>query len=147
MTKVTKFLLADDDRDDREMFSEALTTLDPNIICEGAEDGREALRLLSVASSYPNIIFVDINMPIMDGWELLRSIKGNSKLADIPVIIYSTSSRPKDRDIARDLGAMCFITKPDSFKLVKGMLEVVLAHLENNKMTELCGQIHTKLDL
>ena len=146
--RVTKFLLADDDSDDREMFTEALADLDPEIICEGAGDGYEALRLLSeIKGEHPNIIFLDINMPVMDGWDLLRNLKNDKLLVDIPVVVYSTSSRARDREIARDLGAMCFVTKPDSFRLVKSMLEIVVTHLHNNRVTEMCGQIHRKLNL
>lgn len=146
--KVTKFLLADDDRDDREMFSEALAALDPEIVCEGVEDGRAALNLLSTYKpEYPNIIFVDINMPVMNGWDLLRNLKKDEKYQEIPVVVYSTSSTQKDREIAQDLGANCFVTKPDSFKLVKSMLEVVITHLHENQLPSMCGQIHKTLQL
>jgi len=145
-SKVKKFLLADDDIDDREMFFEALAALDPSIVCQGCEDGHEALKhLSSVKSEQPNIIFVDINMPVMNGWDLLKNLKSRKDIGHIPVIVYSTSSRPSDRMIAQDLGATCFVTKPDSFKQVKGMLEVVLSHLDNDTMSEMCGQIHKRL--
>jgi CheY-like chemotaxis protein len=147
-SKVTRFLLADDDSDDREMFSEALAALDPNIVCHGCEDGRQALKHLSpLKSEQPSIIFIDINMPVMNGWDLLKNLKSTQDFVHIPVIIYSTSSRHTDRKIAQDLGATCFVTKPDSFKQVKGMLEVVLTHLNNNQVSEMCGQIHRRLKL
>src|SRR5688572_5969241 len=73
---VKKFLLTDDDKDDRELFSEALASIDPGIICHGAEHGRDALRILnSLDGSKPDIIFIDINMPVMNGWELLHTLK------------------------------------------------------------------------
>ena len=145
-SKVKKFLLADDDSDDREMFSEALAAIDPQIVCEGVEDGHAALQLLSGGEvDHPNIIFIDINMPVMNGWDLLKNLKSDTQFMDIPVIVYSTSSRETDREIAQDLGANCFVTKPDSFKHVKSMLEVVLSHLQNNQVSEMCGQIHQKL--
>ncbi|MEI9922005.1 MAG: response regulator [Bacteroidota bacterium] len=140
-----RFLLADDDRDDREMFVEALAALDPHIVCHGVEDGSEALRVLSTTNSFPNIIFVDINMPVMDGWELLKRLKSDNDYLSIPVVVYSTSSRPKDREIAKDLGAMCFVTKPDNFKLVKGMLKIVVESLEKNAVTRMCDDIHSAL--
>jgi CheY-like chemotaxis protein len=145
--KVTKFLLADDDRDDRDMFTEALADLDPQIVCHNAEDGSQALKLLSTVTDYPNIIFLDINMPVMDGWTLLRNLKRDDQFTHIPVVVYSTSSREKDRETARDLGAMCFVTKPDSFKMVKSMLEIVVSHLHANKIAEMCGQIHNRLNI
>src|ERR1700754_352952 len=129
---VTKFLLADDDKDDREMFTEALADLDPGIVCHNAEDGRQALKLLSEDKEDPSIIFLDINMPVMNGWDLLKNLKSDTQLTHIPVVVYSTSSRATDREIARSLGAMCFVTKPDSFKMVKSMLEIVVTHLHSN---------------
>lgn len=146
--KVRKLLLADDDRDDRELFSEALAALDPGIICQGVEDGRQALNILTkLKGDEPNIIFVDINMPVMNGWDLLRNLKQDTHFVNIPVIVYSTSSRDKDREIAKDLGAICFITKPDSFKMVKSMLEIVVTHINTNRVTDMCGQIHKTLNL
>jgi len=142
---ITSFLLADDDRDDREMFSEALAALDPHIICQSVEDGREALRFLATSKFLPNIIFIDINMPVMDGWELLRELKGDTHYLDIPVVVYSTSSRAKDRATAMDLGATCFVTKPDSFKLMKGMLQAVVESLDNRSAKEMCDQIQAAL--
>lgn len=140
-----RFLLADDDRDDREMFSEALAALDPQIVCHEVADGKQALNLLSKSNNYPNIIFLDINMPVMDGWELLKKLKSDTDFVNIPVVVYSTSSGAKDRKIAKDLGADCFVTKPDNFKLVKGMLQVVIDSLNKESMKGMCNQIHSKL--
>ena len=127
------------------MFSEALAALDPRIICVGVEDGREALKFLSTSKFFPNVIFIDINMPVMNGWELLKRLKSDTHYFDIPVIVYSTSSRAKDRATAIDLGAVCFVTKPDSFKSMKGMLRAVVDSLDNKSMKEMCDQIHAVL--
>lgn len=139
------FLLADDDRDDREMFSEALAALDPQIVCDGVEDGRAALKFLSASTIYPSVIFLDINMPVMDGWELLRKLKSDTQYLNIPVVVYSTSSRAKDRTTAMDLGATCFVTKPDNFKLMKGMLKAVVDSLNSHSVKGMCAQIHAAL--
>jgi CheY-like chemotaxis protein len=139
---VKKFLLTDDDKDDRELFSEALASIDPAIICHGAEHGRDALRILnSLGGTKPDIIFLDINMPVMNGWELLHTLKKDSTRSDIPVIIYSTSSEERDRQIAKDLGALCFVTKPDNFRLVKTILKVVVKNIEKNSLSQICEEI------
>jgi CheY-like chemotaxis protein len=66
MAEIKKFLLTDDDKDDRELFSEALHSVDPTIICQGAEHGRDALRLLTGNGIIkPDLIFIDINMPVI----------------------------------------------------------------------------------
>src|ERR1700748_738161 len=103
----TRFLVIDDDTDDRELFTEALASVDPVIACDQATDGSEALkRLISREIDQPDIIFLDINMPIMDGWQFLRQLKKEDQYKHIPVIVYTTSSNSKDKRIADDLGAL-----------------------------------------
>lgn len=146
MAEIKKFLLTDDDKDDRELFSEALHSVDPSIICQGAEHGRDALRLLTSSDiEKPDIIFIDINMPVMNGWELLHSIKKDNHYVHIPVIIYTTSSEERDRQIAKDLGALCFVTKPDDFKLVKNMLQVVVSNMKKDSLSTVCKEIERVL--
>lgn len=146
MAEIKKFLLTDDDKDDRELFSEALHSVDPNIICQGAEHGRDALRLLnSQDGEKPDLIFIDINMPVMDGWELLNTIKKDDHCHDIPVIIYTTSSEERDRQIAKDLGALCFVTKPDDFRLVKTILRVIVSNMKKDSLGNVCGEIESVL--
>jgi CheY-like chemotaxis protein len=142
----TKVLLADDDKDDREIFSEALALVDSSIVYEGVEDGQEAIDALSDSTRRPNIIFLDINMPVMSGWDVLKTLKGNSQFEGIPVIVYSTSSGLKEKKTAFDLGALCFVTKPDSVKLIKAMLEIVVVNLKKNIVSpEMCRQIQRLL--
>jgi len=144
MTRIKKFLLTDDDRDDREMFSEALASVAPDIVYHWAEDGRHALQLLS-SSDKPDVLFLDINMPVMNGWELLHKLKKDNKYNDIPVIIYTTSSEERDKEIAKDLGALCFVTKPDNFRLMKSILKVVVESLDKNSLDSVCADIESVL--
>lgn len=142
MITTKKFLLTDDDKDDRELFSEALAAIDPGIVCHGAENGRDALRILDTPGQpKPDIIFLDINMPVMNGWELLHALKKDQSRNDIPVIIYTTSSEERDRQIAKDLGALCFVTKPDNFRLVKNILRVVVKNMHTNSLSLICTEI------
>jgi CheY-like chemotaxis protein len=143
---VSRLLLADDDKDDRDLFSEALASLDPAITYQGAEDGQKALQLLSSNYLLPGVIFLDINMPVMNGWEVLRKLKSDHRFEHIPIIVYTTSSGEREKRIAADLGALCFVTKPDSFQQVKNMLEVVISHVKDNKVTvQTCVEIHKAL--
>lgn len=143
---VKKFLLTDDDKDDRELFSEALASIDPGIICQGAEHGRDALRILnSPGMLKPDIIFLDINMPVMNGWELLHTLKKDHTRHDIPVIIYTTSSEDRDKQIAKDLGALCFVTKPDDFRQVKIFLRIVIRNIEQNSIEQICEEVEQVL--
>jgi CheY-like chemotaxis protein len=80
----------------------------------------------------PNVIFMDINMPQMDGWACLQALKETAKYKDIPVIVYSTSSNPKDVKHAFELGAQCFCVKPDSYREMQRMLKLIADNLQGN---------------
>ncbi|HZY79432.1 MAG TPA: response regulator [Cyclobacteriaceae bacterium] len=120
------FLLADDDVDDKTLFCEALSEIDPGIVCHTAADGKEALEILSEKQvRRPNIIFLDINMPVMDGWQCLGKLKEDANHRNIPVIMYSTSSYQRDIDLALESGAMCFFTKPSDYRELRSILKLI----------------------
>jgi CheY-like chemotaxis protein len=138
-----RFLVIDDDTDDRELFTEALASVDPVIVCDQATDGAEALKWLTTnAIDQPDIIFLDINMPVMNGWQFLTRLKKDDVYKHIPVIVYSTSSTLKDKRIADDLGALCFITKPHAFGRLKRMLGIVVMHVRTADFTRICDEVH-----
>jgi CheY-like chemotaxis protein len=111
------FLLADDDPDDVDMFREALSKIDPSIIFYHSQDGMGVLDTLGDKNlKKPDIIFLDINMPVMNGWECLAKLKQSEAHREIPVVIYSTASHYREVEKAFDLGALCFFTKPTEFK-------------------------------
>jgi CheY-like chemotaxis protein len=139
---VKRFLLIDDDSDDRELFSEALSMVKPEIICDQATDAEEGFEWLQKNGEEPDLIFLDINLPAMDGWQFLTRLKTESELKHIPVIMYSTSSNAGDRKTARELGALCFITKPDAFRILQGMLGVVVEYAEKRDYDTLCEAVH-----
>jgi CheY-like chemotaxis protein len=118
-----KFLLADDDADDADIFCEALNVVAPLMEFHTVENGLELFELL--AKDRPDIIFLDINMPVMDGWDCLRKLKANAEYRSIPAVMYSTSSAKKDVDMAYSLGAALFLTKPESFSRLSKILEIV----------------------
>src|SRR5687767_15097108 len=86
----------DDDVDDREFFSDALKTVDPKIPCVMFENGSELLDYLENSSPLPDYIFLDINMPKMNGYECAQEIKSNYRLDDIQIVMYSTAFNPLD---------------------------------------------------
>jgi CheY-like chemotaxis protein len=124
-------LLVDDDSDDRQLFCEALECVDASVICYYATDGKEALDVLAKKET-PQLIFLDINMPHMNGWQCLKAIKESEIYKHIPVLMYSTSSNQREVDMALNLGALCFFTKPDNFSELKNILEVVAENLHKN---------------
>lgn len=126
------FLLADDDRDDKEIFCEALEAIDPSIVCYCVTNGKQVLEILGNKEfEKPQIIFLDINMPGMNGWQCLTELKKDEH-RDIPVIMYSTSSHSREANIAIDMGALCFFTKPSSFVELRDILKVIAANLNEN---------------
>ena len=139
---VKRFLLIDDDSDDRELFSEALSLVEPDIICDQATDAEEGLARLQERKEEPDLIFLDINLPVMNGWQFLTRLKTESELKHIPVIMYSTSSNVRDMKTARDMGALCFITKPHAFRMLKGMLGIVIEYANKQEYDALCEAVH-----
>jgi CheY-like chemotaxis protein len=123
------FLLADDDSDDTEMFVEAIAGIDKSINCHSAVDGQEALKKLDELNKKPDLIFLDVNMPVMTGWQCLKILKEDERYNHIPVIIISTSSHQREIDIAIDLGALCYLTKPNNFNELKQVLQVIVMNI------------------
>ena len=135
---MTKFLLVDDDEDDAVLFCEEVTSLDPVMKCYKAENGQQVFDLLSrYRPEKPDVIFLDINMPVMDGWECLRRLKEDSDYRHIPVIMYSTSSARKDVEKAYNLGAFTFLTKPESMRELSKILHVVAKTPQQSLLNEL----------
>jgi CheY-like chemotaxis protein len=98
-----KILVADDDADDRAILQDAMRELDATEVLCFAQNGEEALRLLGNdfnAEYKPALIILDLNMPKLNGTETLRRIKNDDRFNTIPVIIYSTSLNPLEKDNA-----------------------------------------------
>ena len=106
-------MLIDDDEDDRDLFEIALEDLDTEVGFTGVGSCCDALDILNNTSETPDFIFLDLNMPQISGKECLASLKESLRLSKIPVIIFSTSSDPRDIKETKELGAIDFITKPN----------------------------------
>jgi len=119
--------LIDDDIDDIELFRDALEEVAPSVSFQYANDGHEAVRSLTEQkSSLPDLVFLDISMPVFNGLQCLASFKKDEQLRDLPVIMYSTSSQEREIRTASELGALAFVTKPNDFRLLKRILTLVL---------------------
>ena len=96
---------------------EALTENDATSQCFTAYDGEEAITNLKNASvPLPDVIFLDLNMPGMNGKQCLAELKRTPSLQHIPVIIYSTSSDKKEIRETMQMGALYFLIKKSSFR-------------------------------
>lgn len=120
-------LLADDDEDDRLFFSDALNEIKMNTIVKIVNDGYELLNYLNSEDTVlPNVLFLDLNMPRMNGKDCLTKIKKIKKLNDIAIAIYSTSSAEKDIEETFVNGANIFIKKPSDFAALKKILKQII---------------------
>ncbi|MCY7352454.1 MAG: response regulator [Cytophagaceae bacterium] len=113
---ITTIFIIDDDPDDKELLREATEMVAPGVRWFEAINGEEALRALQTPGApLPDLIFLDLNMPRMNGKVFLRKIKQIDTLRQIPVIIYTTSKLEEDMTETKALGAEDFFTKPDTF--------------------------------
>ncbi len=110
------YYVVDDDVDDRQFLIEALAEIDMSAQCLTACNGQEAIAFLNLTdSSKPDAIFLDLNMPRMNGKQCLAELKKSPALKNIPVIIYSTSSDEQEMAETLKLGAAYFLTKKIRF--------------------------------
>lgn len=126
-----KILYADDDQDDCELVIEALEAIDPKIECTMASDGSQALSLLNEGEKLPDYIFLDVNMPVMDGKHCLLELKKDARLKNIPVVIYSTTQDKEEIRELYALGAEAYIQKPNSFTDLCLSLQRLLLKLQS----------------
>ncbi len=123
------FYLIDDDNEDLEFFCEAVSSIDNSIICvksTSSEQSLDAFRRHDIP--IPDLIFLDLNMPMIDGRRFLHEIKQVKAYSQVPVIIYSTSSHPRDIEETLGLGAADFLTKPYSLSVLINNLSGVLTN-------------------
>ena len=116
----------DNDPDDTEFFFAAALDACSSVSVEIFFDAQRALERLGDIQIIPDAIFLDLNMPIMDGFEFLNKIKNQSVLQSIPVIILSTTSLQETIDAAKKKGAAGFITKPSDYYQLVDILKTYL---------------------
>jgi CheY-like chemotaxis protein len=127
-------MIVDDDKDDRFFFRSAIRKNNPTYECIEAENGDDALKQLRKAKRLPDFIFLDLNMPKMDGRECLEELKKDKDLKQIPVIIYSTSDYEVDINLTEELGADYFLTKLfDIYPLPEELTEAMKKAEEKKK--------------
>lgn len=120
-------LLVDDDPDEHLLFQDALKELKHAPMLSYARDGQQLMQRLSADDAeLPAIIFLDLNMPRMNGFECLQEIRKSPRLNSIPVVIFSTTSQNQAIDKVYEQGANYYIRKPNTFALLKEVIERML---------------------
>lgn len=128
---VINILVADDDQDDCFFFEEAIQELSLKSQITFVNDGVSLLHHLSTVPSLPDIVFLDLNMPLKNGIECLTEIKRNEHFSLLPVIVCSTSLT---NDIIRQittLGATHYYRKPSDFGMIKEAISESLSYAFN----------------
>jgi len=132
-----KVMLADDDKDDQHLFEEALERTQVPTELSTADNGQELMDNLHDSDiPNPDVIFLDINMPLKNGKECLEEIKSDDDLKDIPVVMYSTSNNDRDINDAYTTGANLFVTKPVVFSKIVSILKNIFTLKWNRLLTK-----------
>jgi CheY-like chemotaxis protein len=122
---IQSLILADDDSDDRDMFVEVLLELYPSVKINMVNDGEQLLHL--ICYYLPDLIFLDLHMPCKNGLQCLQAIRSNPITAHLPVVVYSSTTRPSNIEAAYEMGAHLFFIKPHSYNELKAKLQRLLA--------------------
>jgi two-component system response regulator len=125
-------LMADDSSDDTDFALDALAEFNLVNQVHVTRDGVEALDFMCRRGQFadrtgpdPTVLLLDINMPRLNGLEVLERMKNDPKLARIPVVMLTSSSASRDLTAARDLGAVAYIVKPVDYKSFSKAIKVI----------------------
>jgi CheY-like chemotaxis protein len=116
---MAKILIVEDNEMNRDMLSRRLIRKGFDIIM--AEDGQEGVDM-SISDS-PDLILMDLSLPIMDGWQATTTIKSNDITKEIPIIVLTAHAMAGDREKALEAGADEYDTKPIEFKRLMGKIK------------------------
>jgi CheY-like chemotaxis protein len=115
--KTLNVVLADDDVDDQILFQDAVSESEIPVKLKTVSDGQMLMKFLDgVSENIPDVIFLDLNMPCMNGFECLDLIRNTKELSDIPIVIFSTSVNKTDIISTYNKGANLYFPKPYSFE-------------------------------
>lgn len=127
MSKNNLVLLVDDDADDRELFADAIAEIDAKVKVLILESGKRLMDyLFAPDQNLPDILFLDINMPVKNGFECLEEIRAHETTKNLCVIMFSTSNGQYDVDKSYSLGADGYIQKPFSLAEMRNILKKTL---------------------
>ncbi len=126
--KLKHCLIIDDDPDDQEIFIMCVKKISEEIECRTSNTGIEAIEILTLDDLYiPDYIFLDVNMPKMNGVDCLRILKKMDRLKDAKIFMYSTTSDGSVLNESRNLGASDFIIKPSKTVELKEKLSRIFS--------------------
>ncbi len=124
---MTKILLVEDNEMNRDMLSRRLRRKGYDVVI--ATDGIESLE--KSKSDVPDLILMDMSLPVMDGWEATRQLKADTHTKMIPVIALTAHAMSGDREKALAAGCDEYDTKPIEFSRLLGKIEILLAQVQH----------------
>ena len=116
---MSKILIVEDNEMNRDMLSRRLERKGYDVVM--AEDGKKGVDMSKIEN--PDLILMDLSLPVMDGWEATSTIKGNEETKKIPIIVLTAHAMAGDREKALDAGADEYDTKPIDFKRLLGKIK------------------------
>jgi CheY-like chemotaxis protein len=122
--EATHVLLAEDDEDDYYVFSLAIAEVPVKVLLTRAEDGEKLMRLLD--EKMPDILFLDLRMPLKDGHACLREIRADKRFDKLPIIIYSSLEDLRNIEMCYREGANLYAIKPSTLGELSAIIERIL---------------------
>lgn len=123
--QIHSILVADDDSDDRLFLEDVLREVAPTKSVTSVKDGQELLALF--VHFVPDFLFLDLEMPRKNGLECLKEIRSNPTTIDLPVVVFSSTNRDYNIDVAYEMGAHLFFSKPNSYDNLKLAIQTILS--------------------
>lgn len=121
---IKTIFIADDDSDDLLLFEDALNSVDASIKLEPVSNGIELLSLLQHLK--PDLLFLDLDMPGKNGLECLVEIRKNALYGQLPIVVFSSTTRPANIETAYEMGADLFFIKPANFNDLTSSIRAIL---------------------
>lgn len=122
---INSIVLADDDEDDHILFRDVIQQVSATLHLTTVNDGLELTDLLK--HYLPDLMFLDLDMPNKTGLECLVEIRSNPQLKGLPVIVFSSTSRPANIATAYEMGADLFLIKPSTYIELVDAIKVILS--------------------
>jgi CheY-like chemotaxis protein len=115
-------IFVDNDTDNQAVFTRALHDVSPHTICFTASNAIDALYMLTNENVHPSYIFVELDLPHMNGLDFLKAIKQVASLREIPVVIHTTAARPEQILAVKEFGALAIYVRPYEYFSLCNML-------------------------
>lgn len=126
--KPQTILYIEDDADDRDLLTESMQKAAPGVTVVLVPDGLQAFSYLDRnVSQLPSLIILDLNLPLIDGSEVYDRLQADARFRDIPVVLFTSSEQPQDREQFERRGAP-FISKPFNYAYMKDIVREMLSY-------------------